>query len=71
MSLLTAPFPFSGAAAFEAQKAYLDHKEMNGAPQDHEMAKQILAGMAGAACDRLIEYVLPFLPASLPYSERR
>ncbi|GAA6019259.1 hypothetical protein JCM10207_005056 [Rhodosporidiobolus poonsookiae] len=45
----------AGAAAFEAQKAYLEHKEKNGTPQNHEMAKELLAGFAAAAADRLIE----------------
>ncbi|GAA6037387.1 hypothetical protein JCM8097_008544 [Rhodosporidiobolus ruineniae] len=45
----------AGAAAFEAQKAYMDFKEKNGAPQDHETAKELLAGFAGAAADKLFE----------------
>ncbi|GAA5985340.1 hypothetical protein JCM11641_006372 [Rhodosporidiobolus odoratus] len=45
----------AGAAAYEAQKAYMDHKEKNGAPQDHQQAKQLMAGFAAAAADRIIE----------------
>ncbi|GAA5867504.1 hypothetical protein JCM8547_007528 [Rhodosporidiobolus lusitaniae] len=45
----------AGAAAFEAQKAYADHCEANGKPENHEMAKNLLAGFAAAAADRLIE----------------
>jgi hypothetical protein len=33
----------------------MDHKEKNGEPQDHEMAKEIMAGLAGAAVDRFAE----------------
>ncbi|BGP41846.1 hypothetical protein JCM10450v2_005914 [Rhodotorula kratochvilovae] len=45
----------AGAAAFEAQKAYLDHKERNGTPENHEVAKELLAGFAAAAVDRFAE----------------
>ncbi|BGP18196.1 hypothetical protein JCM10213_009040 [Rhodosporidiobolus nylandii] len=45
----------AGAAAFEAQKAYADHCEKNGKPESHAVARELLAGFAGAAADRLIE----------------
>ncbi|TNY21286.1 CipC protein [Rhodotorula diobovata] len=45
----------AGAAAFEAQKAYMDHKERSGTPENHEMAKELFAGFAAAAVDRLVE----------------
>ncbi|KAI9323737.1 hypothetical protein BX666DRAFT_1889939 [Dichotomocladium elegans] len=45
----------AGAAAFEAAKAYNEHCEKNGNPTDHAMAKQLLAGFAGAMVDKLIE----------------
>lgn len=44
-----------GAAAFEAMKAYEDHLAKNGKPDSHALAKEIFAGLAGAALDRLIE----------------
>ncbi|KAI7874594.1 hypothetical protein K492DRAFT_240757 [Lichtheimia hyalospora FSU 10163] len=45
----------AGAAAFEAAKAYNQHCEEKGEAPDHAMAKQIMAGAAGAFIDRLIE----------------
>lgn len=33
----------------------MEHKEKNGAPQDHQQAKQLMAGFAAAAADRIIE----------------
>ncbi|GAA6019252.1 hypothetical protein JCM10207_005054 [Rhodosporidiobolus poonsookiae] len=45
----------AGAAAFKTQKAYPDHDEKNGTPQNHETAKELLAGFAAAAADRFIE----------------
>ncbi|KAG2077386.1 hypothetical protein BDR04DRAFT_1066041 [Suillus decipiens] len=44
-----------GAVAFEAAKAYEDHCARNGQPQSHALAKELLAGFAGAAVDRLVE----------------
>ncbi|KNG80806.1 cipC protein [Aspergillus nomiae NRRL 13137] len=44
-----------GAAAYEAMKAYNDHEAKNGKPQDHAQAKQIGAGIAFAAVERLFE----------------
>ncbi|KAL4915692.1 hypothetical protein BDW62DRAFT_188083 [Aspergillus aurantiobrunneus] len=45
----------SGAASYEAMKAYEHHCEKNGKPQSHEHAKEILAGLAGAFVDREVE----------------
>ncbi|PYH98135.1 putative phosphoglycerate mutase family protein [Aspergillus ellipticus CBS 707.79] len=44
-----------GAAAYEAMKAYEDHKAKNGEPDSHAQAKEILAGLAGAFVDREFE----------------
>jgi hypothetical protein len=44
-----------GAVAFEAAKAYEDHCARNGKPQSHALAKELFAGFAGAAVDRLVE----------------
>lgn len=43
------------AAAFAAMKAYNEKQEADGNPQDHALAKELLAGFAGGAVDRLIE----------------
>jgi len=45
----------SGAAAYEAAKAYENHCAKNGKPPSHEKAKELFAGFAGAAVDRLVE----------------
>ncbi|ORZ24738.1 hypothetical protein BCR42DRAFT_403550 [Absidia repens] len=45
----------AGAAAYQALKAYNEHCEKNGKPVEHAKAKQILAGFAGGALDKLIE----------------
>jgi len=44
-----------GAAAYEAAKAYEDHCAKNGKPDSHAKAKEIFAGLAGVAVDRLVE----------------
>ncbi|KIK48874.1 hypothetical protein CY34DRAFT_7880 [Suillus luteus UH-Slu-Lm8-n1] len=44
-----------GAVAFEAAKAYEDHCAKEGRPQSHALAKEIFAGFAGAALDRVVE----------------
>ncbi|GMK57004.1 hypothetical protein CspeluHIS016_0308440 [Cutaneotrichosporon spelunceum] len=44
-----------GAAAFEAMRAYQNHQEANGKPQSYEIAKDLIAGFAGAEVDRLVE----------------
>ncbi|KAI8060493.1 hypothetical protein BC940DRAFT_311921 [Gongronella butleri] len=45
----------AGAAAYEALKAYNEHLEREGKPVSHAKAKEILAGFAGAALDKLVE----------------
>ncbi|KAH9980156.1 hypothetical protein BGW80DRAFT_483442 [Lactifluus volemus] len=45
----------ASAAAFEAAKAYEDHVARNGKPDSHAKAKEIFAGLAGFAVDRLVE----------------
>ncbi|KAI0304311.1 hypothetical protein B0F90DRAFT_1666834 [Multifurca ochricompacta] len=51
----------AGAAAFEAAKAYENHKERNGQPVDHATAKALIsssyisAGFAGAFIDKEVE----------------
>ncbi|KAI6106871.1 hypothetical protein EDD16DRAFT_1899137 [Pisolithus croceorrhizus] len=42
----------AGAAAYEAAKAYENHKARNGEPSSHAQAKELLAGFAGAFIDR-------------------
>ncbi|KAK4689068.1 hypothetical protein P7C73_g1029, partial [Tremellales sp. Uapishka_1] len=44
-----------GAAAFEAAKAYENHCAQNGQPENHALAKELLAGFTGAEVDRLFE----------------
>ncbi|GAA6037388.1 hypothetical protein JCM8097_008545 [Rhodosporidiobolus ruineniae] len=43
------------AAQGFAQRAYLEHKEKNGPPENHKVAKELFAGIAGAMVDRLVE----------------
>jgi len=45
----------SGAAAFEATKAWEDHQAANGKPVSHALAKEALVGIAGAFIDREVE----------------
>ncbi|KAG8743512.1 hypothetical protein FRC10_011903 [Ceratobasidium sp. 414] len=45
----------AGAASYEAAKAYEEHVARNGKPTSHEKAKEILAGLAGAFVDRIVE----------------
>jgi len=45
----------SGAAAFEAAKAYENHEAANGKPGSHAEAKELIAGFAGAFIDREAE----------------
>ncbi|KAH9065301.1 hypothetical protein EDB87DRAFT_1555898 [Lactarius vividus] len=45
----------AGAAAYEAAKAYNEHCDRNGKPSSHSKAKEIFAGLAGVAVDRLVE----------------
>ncbi|RUS32939.1 hypothetical protein BC938DRAFT_473734 [Jimgerdemannia flammicorona] len=44
-----------GAAAFEAMKLYEDKQKKDGKPDNHALAKEILAGIVGATADRLVE----------------
>ncbi|KAL9934694.1 hypothetical protein V8E36_006469 [Tilletia maclaganii] len=44
-----------GAAAFEAMRAYEQHQEREGKPANHALAKELLAGFAGAEVDKLFE----------------
>ncbi|KAM0751453.1 hypothetical protein T439DRAFT_325589 [Meredithblackwellia eburnea MCA 4105] len=45
----------AGAAAFEAARAYEKHVAANGKPANHQLAKELLAGFAGAEADKLFE----------------
>jgi len=45
----------SGAVAYEAAKAYEEHCKRHGKPVSHEKAKEIFAGFAAVAIDRLVE----------------
>ncbi|KAJ7219010.1 hypothetical protein B0H12DRAFT_325588 [Mycena haematopus] len=45
----------AAAASYEAAKAYEKHCEENGKPASHAQAKEILAGLAGAFVDRMVE----------------
>ncbi|KAI9634865.1 uncharacterized protein MKK02DRAFT_15252, partial [Dioszegia hungarica] len=45
----------AGAASFEAMRAYEQHQAQNGKPQSFAIAKEIIAGFAGAEVDKLIE----------------
>ncbi|RDX55626.1 hypothetical protein K466DRAFT_582447 [Polyporus arcularius HHB13444] len=45
----------AAAASYEAAKAYEKHVEKNGKPDNHEKAKEIMAGFAGAFIDRMVE----------------
>ncbi|KAJ7665582.1 hypothetical protein B0H17DRAFT_1090643 [Mycena rosella] len=45
----------AAAASYEAAKAYEKHCEQNGKPDSHAKAKEIVAGLAGAFIDRMVE----------------
>ncbi|KAJ5994380.1 hypothetical protein N7451_010104 [Penicillium sp. IBT 35674x] len=45
----------AGAASFAAARAYENHVAQNGQPPNHAMAKELLAGFAGAFIDREVE----------------
>lgn len=45
----------AGAAAFEAARAYEQHVGKNGQPPNHQLAKELIAGFAGAEVDKLFE----------------
>ncbi|PWN35646.1 uncharacterized protein FA14DRAFT_160702 [Meira miltonrushii] len=44
-----------GAAGFAAMREYEKYEERNGKPENHQMAKELLAGFAGAEVDKLFE----------------
>jgi len=44
-----------GAAGFAAMREYEKYEEKNGKPQNHQLAKELLAGFAGAEVDKLFE----------------
>ncbi|KAJ6095551.1 hypothetical protein N7486_006297 [Penicillium sp. IBT 16267x] len=45
----------AGAASFAAARAYENHVAENGQPPNHAMAKELMAGFAGAFIDREVE----------------
>ncbi len=45
----------AGAAAFEAMRMYEHHREREGIPEHHELAKELLAGFVGAEIDKHFE----------------
>ncbi|CAD6563608.1 MAG: hypothetical protein TREMPRED_000010 [Tremellales sp. Tagirdzhanova-0007] len=45
----------AGAASFAAMREYEKHEERNGKPENYEFAKELIAGIAGAEVDKLIE----------------
>ncbi|CAO1621016.1 unnamed protein product [Sympodiomycopsis kandeliae] len=45
----------AGAASFAAMRAYEQKEEREGKPANHAIAKEILAGIAGAEVDKLFE----------------
>ncbi|KAL1405164.1 hypothetical protein Q8F55_008789 [Vanrija albida] len=44
-----------GAAAFAAARAYEQRQARDGAPPNHQLAKELLAAFAGAEVDKLVE----------------
>ncbi|CAF3326018.1 unnamed protein product [Rotaria socialis] len=45
----------AGAAGFDAMKSYEDHVSGTGQPVSHSIMKELLAGFAAAAADKLFE----------------
>ncbi|KAI6098158.1 hypothetical protein EDD16DRAFT_363691 [Pisolithus croceorrhizus] len=45
----------AGAASFAAMKAYDAHLKSKGEPANHALAKELIAGFAGAAVDHFVE----------------
>ena len=45
----------AGAAGFEAMRMYEHHRENEGIPEHHEMAKELLAGFATAEVEKHLE----------------
>ncbi|KAI1138693.1 hypothetical protein F5Y05DRAFT_47347 [Hypoxylon sp. FL0543] len=44
-----------GGAAFEAMKLFEDRQRKEGKPVNHAFAKELIAGIAGAEVDKLVE----------------
>jgi len=44
-----------GAAAFEAMRLYEQKQASDGTPENHQLAKEMIAGLAGAEADKLCE----------------
>jgi hypothetical protein len=42
----------AGAAAFEAMRMFEHHREREGIPEHHELAKELLAGFVGAEIEK-------------------
>ncbi|KAI6014738.1 hypothetical protein BKA83DRAFT_4344092 [Pisolithus microcarpus] len=45
----------AGAASFAAMRAYDAHLKSKGEPANHALAKELIAGFAGAAVDHFVE----------------
>jgi hypothetical protein len=45
----------AGAAGFEAMRMYENHREREGIPEHHELAKELLAGFATAEVEKHFE----------------
>lgn len=45
----------AAAASYEASKAYEEHVAVNGKPDSHAKAKEIIASLTGAFIDRIVE----------------
>ncbi|KZW04017.1 hypothetical protein EXIGLDRAFT_743644 [Exidia glandulosa HHB12029] len=45
----------AAAASYEAAKAYEEHVAVNGQPDSHEKAKEIIAALSGGFIDRIVE----------------
>ncbi|KAI0805755.1 hypothetical protein GGR55DRAFT_254600 [Xylaria sp. FL0064] len=45
----------AGGAAFEAMKVFEDRQRSEGKPVNHQFAKEMLVGIAGAEVDKLFE----------------
>ncbi|TFY73092.1 hypothetical protein EWM64_g10920 [Hericium alpestre] len=45
----------ASAASYEAMKGWEKHVAKNGKPDNHGKAKEVIAGLAGAFVDRLVE----------------
>ncbi|KAK4697551.1 hypothetical protein P7C71_g548, partial [Lecanoromycetidae sp. Uapishka_2] len=45
----------AGGAGFMAMRQYQKHEEANGVAENHTVAKDLMAGFAGAEADKLVE----------------